>query len=441
MAKSKKAAPSKTSRPRNDAAHVSSSIDDLMLAAAASGGDSLETGRFIVTLKDDAGEQGLKSFGTEGMRMADSRDFKVHAVDLESLGDADGLYFAEIGVAVIGGGAAKARKMGAQMEIAADSPVATIEPEYFAFALGDSSEFLRGFLTATETITKEIGDIRKEEETEETGTLALGNTWGLVACKVPTSPRSGFGIKVAVLDTGMFLTHPDFIGRPVVSQSFISGQLVMDGNGHGTHCIGTSSGSKTPPGFTQRYGIGWRANIFAGKVLSNSGSGSTASVLAGMNWAIANRCQVISMSLGAQTPIQAAYTAAGQAALNNGCLIIAAAGNAASTTGAPANSPTIMSVAALDQNLKPANFSNFGKVEISGPGVGVFSSWLMPQRYNTISGTSMATPHVAGCAALWAETSANLRGINLWRKLTSTAKPLPFPPSRVGAGLVQAPQI
>ena len=147
------------------------------------------------------------------------------------------------------------------------------------------------------------------------------------------------------------------------------------------------------------------------------------------------------MSLGAQTPVQAAYTAAGQAALNNGCLIIAAAGNAATTTGAPANSPTIMSVAALDQNLRPANFSNFGKVEIAGPGVGVFSSWLMPQRYNTISGTSMATPHVAGCAALWAETSPNLRGINLWKKLTTTAKPLPFPPSRVGAGLVQAPQI
>lgn len=441
MAKSKKAVPRRTSSKVNDAAHVSSSIDDLVLAAAASGMDGLETGRYIVTLKEDAGQKALESFGAQGMRMADSKDFKSHAVNLESLGDADGLYFSEIGVAVIGGAAAKSRSMSAKMEIAADSPVLTIEPEYFAFALNDTSEFLRGFLSATEVISKELGRNGQREETDEAVSMALGNTWGLAASRVPTSSRSGIGIKVAVLDTGMFLTHPDFAGRPVVSQSFITGQAVMDGNGHGTHCIGTSCGTKTPPGTIQRYGIGWRANIFAGKVLSNTGSGSTASVLAGMNWAIANRCQVISMSLGALTPIQAAYTAAGQAALNNGCLIIAAAGNEASPTGAPANSPTIMSVAALDQSLRPANFSNFGKVEISGPGVGVFSSWLMPQRYNTISGTSMATPHVAGCAALWAETSPNLRGINLWRKLTSTAKPLPFPPSKVGTGLVQAPQI
>jgi subtilisin family serine protease len=443
MAKLKKAVPKKPSGTKNENAHVSSSIDELMLAAAASGNSGLETGRYIVTLKDAAGEKALESFNAQGMRMADSRDFKTSAVELESLGDADGLYFDEIGCAVIGGAAAKERSMGVNMELAADSAISVIEPEYFAFALGDSGEFLRGFLKATEVISKEIGggESRQEEETEETGTLVLGNTWGLTACRVPTSPRSGVGIKVAVLDTGMFLTHPDFVGRPVISQSFIAGQPVMDGNGHGTHCIGTSCGTKVPPGNIQRYGIGWRANIFAGKVLSNAGSGSTATVLAGMNWAIANRCQVISMSLGAQTPVQAAYTAAGQAALNNGCLIIAAAGNNAMQTGAPANSPTIMSVAALNQNLTPANFSDFGKVEIAGPGVGVFSSWLMPQRYNTISGTSMATPHVAGCAALWAETNANLRGMNLWRKLTSTARPLPFPASRVGAGLVQAPQI
>ena len=442
MAKLKKAVPKKPGGTANENAHVSSSMEDLMLAAAASGSNNLETGRFIVTLKEGAGKKALDSFSTKGMRMADSRDFKTNAVELESLGDADGLYFDEIGCAVIGGGAAKARSIGAQMEIASDSPVSVIEPEYFAFALGDSSEFLRGFLKATEVISKEIGEPGQQEESEEAGSLVLGNTWGLGACRVTTSPRSGVGIKVAVLDTGMFLTHPDFLGRPIIGQSFIAGQPVMDGNGHGTHCIGTSCGPKTPPGVIQRYGIGWRANIFAGKVLSNAGSGSTATVLAGMNWAIANRCQVISMSLGSSTPVQAAYTAAGQAALNNGCLIIAAAGNVGGApTGAPANSPTIMAVAALNQNLTPANFSSQGKIEISGPGVGVFSSWLMPQRYNTISGTSMATPHVAGCAALWAETNANLRGMNLWRKLTATARPLPFPTSRVGAGLVQAPQI
>lgn len=145
------------------------------------------------------------------------------------------------------------------------------------------------------------------------------------------------------------------------------------------------------------------------------------------------------MSLGSQSPVQAAYTAAGGAALQLGLLMIAAAGNSAGPTGAPANSPTIMSVASLDSNLRPSTFSNFGKVEIAGPGRDVYSSVPRPQRYGFKTGTSMAAPHVAGCAALWAQSSPGLRGQALWNRLLATARPLPFPPSRVGRGLVQAP--
>ena len=98
-----------------------------------------------------------------------------------------------------------------------------------------------------------------------------------------------------------------------------------------------------------------------------------------------------------------------------------------------------MSVAALDSNLKVAVFSNGGKIDIAGPGVSVFSSWPRPTLHNTISGTSMATPHVAGCASLWAQSNPGLRGAALRAKLLATAKHLPFPHSDVGAGLVQAP--
>lgn len=164
-----------------------------------------------------------------------------------------------------------------------------------------------------------------------------------------------------------------------------------------------------------------------------------AAVLAGLNWAIANRCEVISMSLGSQSPVQAAYTHAGEAALRNGCLVIAAAGNASASTGAPANSPTVMSVASLDANLKPSSFSNHGKIEIAAPGRDIFSSWPRPSRHKTISGTSMAAPHVAGCAALWAQSDSSLRGMKLWQQLMASVQELPSPASRTGAGMVQAP--
>ena len=433
---------------------ASSSVDELLLAAVERGDNGFETGRLLVTFKEGAAEEGLQSLGMQGMRVADAREFKDQAATLEDVGDADAVVFSEIGVALLGGEAAKERATSFQAEVAADSPIESIDPEHFMFPLGTpgeylgglvqeaegtGGEFLRGYLRGAETIIRELrGGERPQLEAEEEA-LVLGATWGLTACRVPPSLRSGVGIRVATLDTGMDLRHPDFGGRPIVSRTFV-GQPVQDLHGHGTHCIGTNAGPKAPAGSTPRYGIGFRSSIFVGKVLSNTGSGTQAGVLAGMNWAIANRCPVISMSLGAPIGVQPSYTQAGQAALNNGCLIVAAAGNHfPGFTGAPANSPTIMSVASLDSNLRPSSFSAQGKIEIAAPGRDVFSSVPMPRRYAIFSGTSMATPHVAGCAALWAETSPALRGMNLWRRLQATARRLPFPVTRVGAGLVQAP--
>jgi subtilisin len=418
---------------------VSASVDDLLTAALQRGDESLETGRYIVTYKENATDDAVRSLNAQGFRVADAREFKEQAVSPDAVGDAEALVFPEIGAAVISGAALNQRGLSAQTEIPHDSPIEAIEPEYFVFANADANTlYLRGFVRAAEAIAQDLRAPSESELELEVDPAVVGATWGLIRCKVPPSVRSGAGIKVAVLDSGMDLGHPDFAGRAIASQTFV-GQPVQDLHSHGTHCIGTACGPKAPVGTTPRYGIAYRAPIFVGKVLTNSGSGTTATVLAGMNWAIANRCPVISMSLGGPGPVQAAYTAAGTSALSRGCLIVAAAGNDAAATGAPANSPTILSVASLDQTLSPSSFSNFGKIEIAAPGRDVFSSVPRPTRYGTKSGTSMATPHVAGCAALWAETSPALRGMALWNKLQASAKPLPFPPVRVGKGIVQAP--
>ena len=155
------------------------------------------------------------------------------------------------------------------------------------------------------------------------------------------------------------------------------------------------------------------------------------------------------MSLGSSVPVggtfKQAYEQAATAAMNAGTLIVAAAGNAYNTpVNSPANCPSIMAVAAVDPNLQRASFSciginpNGGEVDIAGPGVAVYSSTKLPAKYATWQGTSMATPHVAGCAALWAQNTG-VRGRQLWNRLTSTARNIGLPAQHAGAGLVQAP--
>jgi subtilisin family serine protease len=229
---------------------------------------------------------------------------------------------------------------------------------------------------------------------------------------------------------------------------------VQDGHGHGTHCIGTACGPKQPQ-VLPRYGVAFNAAIFAGKVLSNQGSGSDAGILAGIEWAVTNRCAVVSMSLGAATVVGQSFSRvfenAARRALAAGTLIVAAAGNESERpalirpVGHPANCPSIISVAALDSQLRIAPFScgginpQGGQVDLAGPGVRVRSSWPRPTLYRTISGTSMATPHVAGIAALLAEANPGVPAGVLGWYLLQSARRLDLPGRDVGVGLVQAP--
>jgi subtilisin len=416
--------------------------DRQLLAALARSDESLQTGRYLITYREGAATEGFAALQAHGLEVADSRDFAEQALSVADVGSADAIAFAECGVALVGGEIAAAQ--GLTVESGADGagPIEAVEPETFVFASSD--DYLRGFRSAVAAIAGGLGGERAAagdaaEGADDAEAQVLGATWGLRACGVPTSPHSGVGIRFAILDTGFDLGHPDFVGRTIVSQSFV-GQPIQDLNGHAMHCAGTAAGPKAPRGTTPRYGMGHRCKIHVAKVLTNTGSGTTASVLAGMNWAIAKRCQVILVPLGTSLPAQAAYTAAGAAALRNGCLMIAASGSNGGPTGAPANSPTIMAVAALDQNLRPTPFSSRGKIEIAAPGRDIFSAAPRPRLYQTWSGTSAATAHVAGCAVLWAQTSATLRGTALWRQLQASARRLPYPASLVGAGLVRAPR-
>lgn len=407
------------------------------------------TGRYIITFRDDSVTEGLALLSDRaGIRgLANAADFPDSALDLSQIEAAGGAVFPTLGVAVVSldEGAVSSIMTSA----AEDSAILAIEPERIFYAIGDglSADYLRGYRDAVDHLyeqvtTTEVAGIGSQTCFADD----VGSTWGLKATKVVNSLLTGKGMKVAVLDTGMDLLHPDFVGRSIVSKSFVPGEAVQDGMGHGTHCIGTSCGFKDLNG--RRYGTAYKSTIYVGKVLSNAGSGNGAWILAGMEWAIVNGCQVISMSLGNNTPTPStAYETVGRRALQNGCLIVAAAGNSGptGTVGQPANSPSIMAVAALDNCLQvptfssPAGASPGAKVDIAAPGVKVYSSVPMNKgRYAAFNGTSMATPHVAGIAALYAESTGK-RGAQLWQLLTSHAMALPLPSARVGSGLVQAP--
>jgi subtilisin family serine protease len=417
------------------------------------------TGRQIVVFADTDDDTPVDWSRAGIANVADSRDFESGDVTPETLNDADATVFAELGIAVVSAEPAQLGIM--QLAGAPGRPVLSVSPELVHHVLQvNALEYAQAYKDGVDDLVARVLHTDGHTSGSAMATLAAAPlfadtphaTWGIQATQAMSSSKSGKGIKVAVLDTGFDLAHPDFQGRSVTPMSFISGEDVQDGHGHGTHCIGTSCGPRTPA-TGPRYGVAYEADIFAGKVLSNAGSGSDAQILAGINWAVTNQCPVISMSLGADIMQEhPPYTQAGRRALQRGSLIIAAAGNNADRrsgntgfVGAPANSPTIMAVGALEQNLGMAFFSarslpaRGGQVDIAGPGFQVLSSWPMPMRYRSISGTSMATPHVAGIAALWAEATGR-RGLELWATLSQESQRLLEPSVDVGSGLCVAPQ-
>jgi subtilisin family serine protease len=208
---------------------------------------------------------------------------------------------------------------------------------------------------------------------------------------------AGLGVDVYIVDTGIQDTQTDFGGRAKLVKSFVAGEANTDLNGHGTHVAGTI-GSNT-------YGVAKKANLFGVKVLNGQGSGQYSDVIAGINY-VAQRVRsgktVLSMSLGG--PKSQAVDDAVNAAVKAGVVVIVAAGNNAgdACSLSPSGAANAYAVGASDNTDKVASFSNFGKcVRMIAPGVNITSLWKGANgATNTISGTSMATPHVSGVAAL-----------------------------------------
>ncbi|MGH3861304.1 S8 family peptidase [Actinokineospora sp.] len=384
------------------------------------------TGRYLVLMEDHAVDAGTQQMGdVAGIRAASNADLEDADVDFQG---ADGLVLRELGIAIVN--ADPDQLAALDRAVHEPGPLSLVEAERRVYAISAQP-------TAEEPLAVDESQF----------------TWGTQAVRAQLSQATGEGIRVAVLDTGFDVNHPDFAGRSVTTSSFIQGEDVQDGHGHGTHCIGTACGPRDPaegPG----YGMAYKSEIFAGKVLSNRGSGTDGGILAGIAWAITNGCPIVSMSLGAATrpgdPYSRTYESAANRAMAQGTLIIAAAGNESrrqngriNPVGHPANCPSIMAVGAVDVNMAMAWFScgtvdEIGQVDIVGPGVDVHSSWPAPLGHNRISGTSMATPHVAGVAALIAQATG-ARSWELWARLSQIARRLPLPSTDVGSGLVQAP--
>ena len=231
---------------------------------------------------------------------------------------------------------------------------------------------------------------------------------------------SGAGVSAYVVDTGVLASHTDFGGRVAAGWSAIAdGRGSSDCNGHGTHVAGTVAGST--------YGVAKGATVVPVRVLDCNGSGYNSDVVAGLDWVAANHAAgapaVVNLSLGGAA--SSAVDTAIQAVIDDGVTAVVAAGNSATDacTRSPARVPAAVTVAASDSSDRQASFSNFGScVDLYAPGVGVTSTYYTSSTATaSMSGTSMASPHAAGAAAVLLSQNPALSPAQVAEALVSNA--------------------
>ncbi|MBZ9751786.1 S8 family serine peptidase [Deinococcus sp. HMF7604] len=293
-----------------------------------------------------------------------------------------------------------------------------------------------------------------ELQATQVNAVPTEDTFAQIGLQSGGDAPTGRGVKVAVLDTGVDLSHPDLTVLPGNAVSFVASEPTADDlHGHGTHCAGVVAGSATPAS-GRRYGVAPDVTLLVAKVLDASGFGTDDQIIDAIDWAVDQGAEILSMSLGsvrgAGVPYNAPYELIARRLLDQGVLMVAATGNDShrptwtAPVQDPAACPSILGVAAVDHRDRVASFScgnvdGIGAVDLAAPGVGILSAWP-GGGVHRISGTSMATPHVAGVAALYAERNPALSGRALWSALTGRARAVPgLAPADVGAGIVQAP--
>jgi subtilisin family serine protease len=274
-------------------------------------------------------------------------------------------------------------------------------------------------------------------------------SWGMARIHAPAAWKTTTApaVKVATLDTGVDLTHPDLIDNIKGGANILSPiSPPQDDNGHGTHVAGILAAEKNKIGVV---GVGPNVDLYAVKVLGATGNGMVSDIISGLEWCIANHIQVVNMSFGTQEDSPSFREAITQAH-NAGIVEVAAAGNdgpGGDTVEFPGRYPEVIAVSALTPSNHVALFSSVGpEVALTAPGVNVRSCYL-GGGYAILSGTSMSSPFAAGVAALVISTpvgASDTNGNGVWdpdevrARLTGTAHHFILSADKEGAGLVRA---
>ncbi|WP_114822008.1 S8 family peptidase [Chryseobacterium sp. KLBC 52] len=417
----------------------------------------METGRYIVLLQNQQ-KTALKKIEKElEVNITSSEFLSKENRSYEIIDQDNGVLYKNLGVLVVDNMDEDQLKSAVKDE---SNSIVYYEKEREFFP-ADELQLINELKKQSAGLSEKISELEKYITSKPLPQKSfIEMEWGLKAIGLENANYTGKGIDVCILDTGLETSHPDFSAEEIEGKSFIDGEdWSRDPNGHGTHCAGVATGN-TRSDNGKRYGIARDCNLKIAKVLADNGRGTTSSVIDAIDWAITKKFRILSLSLASPVRLDdqpsVLFETIGERALENNCLIIAAAGNDSNRpqipqpVSMPANSKSIMAVGAIDAQMKIARFSNAGlnpstggSINVCAPGVDIISSYPKNAKnksnlYYSMSGTSMAAPHVSGLAALYMEQFPDKSAKEIWELIESKARPIEGIKYRdIGNGLVQ----